>query len=123
MVIDYGIGFDLNQPIPINEARNLHYSAHWPDALKILAVNTGDQGPVLNAGEQNPRAHHVVERGACAFEGSGDNLEAATRLRSCVASANGTAVRSKGCGTRDRYHRAGADRPRKADLCLIRATA
>jgi hypothetical protein len=122
VVIDHGISLDLNQPVPINKARDLYHSARWPYVPKILPVNTGHQRPVLNAREQNPRSHHMAQRGACAFEGSRDNGEAATRLRSCVAPADSAAIWSKRCGTRDSDYRAGAHRPRKANSCLIRAT-
>lgn len=111
VVIDHGIGFDLNQPVPINKARDLHHRARRPYAPKILAVNTGHHRPVLNASEQNPCSHHMAQRCARVFEGSCDNFEAATCLRSCVAPTDSAAVCSDRCGTRNGYERAGAHRP------------
>src|SRR5262249_36166260 len=123
IVIDHRVGFDLNQPVPIDEARNLNYGAYWPYAAEILTVDTSHQRPVLNAREQNPRPHHVAPRCACTLESCRDDLEAAPRLRSGVATADSVAVGSKRCGTRDGYDRTGTHRPRKADFRLIRAAA
>jgi len=123
VVIHDGISFDLYQPVPVNEARDLHYSACGPDVPKTLAVDSGHDRPILDASKQNPCSHHMPQRGACAIEGSRDNFETATRLCRCVAPPDRAAVWSNRCRAGDGYKCASAHPPRKTNSLLVGATA
>jgi len=121
-VIDHGIGFDFNEPVPVNEACDLHYGASRPYACKIFAMDPGHRRPILDASEQNPGSHDMAQRRVCGFESSRDNFQAAMRLHGGVSPPDSAAIRSNRRGTRDRHNRTGPYRSRKSNVCLIWAT-
>src|SRR5262245_55425695 len=50
LVIDDRIGFDLDEPLGIDEADHLHHSVGGTDVAKDLAVHGGNGFPIVDAG-------------------------------------------------------------------------
>src|SRR4029077_14275774 len=59
VAIHNGIRFDLNQPIRVDEAHDLHDRVRGADAAKELAVDCRDAFPILYTGQQNSCSGHV----------------------------------------------------------------
>ena len=56
-----GVGFDLDEPGGIDEARDLHDGVRRSDIAEELAVDSGDRLPVVDSREQDSRADDVLE--------------------------------------------------------------
>jgi hypothetical protein len=61
LVIDDSISFDLDKPIRIDEADDLHDGVRRPDVAEELAMDGGHGFPILDAGEKDARPNNVTE--------------------------------------------------------------
>src|SRR6476620_7720415 len=117
---DHGIGLDFDQPIRIDEPRNLDHRARRPDLSEELAMHFAGRFPMSDVGEIDPGADHVLEAGARIFQCLGDDLHDGAGL--CRRIANGDRFAAgAGRGAAHGYDLADANRPAEADNRLIRA--
>ena len=61
------ISLDLNQPVGVDEAHDLHDRICGADASKELAVDCRDPFPILYSGQQNSGAGHIRKLAAQSF--------------------------------------------------------
>ena len=54
VILHNGVGFELDQPIRINEPRHLHDRVRGADLTKELAVNHSDGLPVVDVYQKSP---------------------------------------------------------------------
>ena len=59
MIERNAIGFDLNQPIGINEARNFHKGAGGTYGPEHLTVRSSSLSPLLNIGQHDASANDL----------------------------------------------------------------
>src|SRR5919198_475848 len=116
---DDGVGLDLDEPVRFDEADDLHDGVRGPHVGEELPVDARHGLPVLDAREQDARAHDVTEPRAQAFEGARDDLEAAARLRPGVARRDRAPPGVERRGARDRDEVSRAHRARDADDRLV----
>jgi len=61
------ISLDLDQPVGVDEAHDLHDRVCGPDATKELAVDRRYSFPILYSGQQNSGAGHIGKLAAQSF--------------------------------------------------------
>ena len=61
------ISLDLDQPLGVDEAHDLHDRVSGADAPKELAVDCRDPFPILYSGQQNSGAGHIGKLAAQSF--------------------------------------------------------
>src|SRR2546423_1424186 len=97
-VSEYGISFELDEPIGINKSRDLHNRVRWSNLAKELAMDFCDRLPILDAHQKGAGANHVPQRGVSLLQGASNYFEAPPGLRSGVSDAHGTPVWAKWSG-------------------------
>ena len=80
LAVDHGVGFELDEPVRVNEPRYLHDRVRGTNRAEELAVDRGDGLPVLDASEQRSRSDHIVERRPGALQCVLDDRETAPGL-------------------------------------------
>jgi hypothetical protein len=88
-IIDYGVSFELDQPIEINKPCYLHNGVRGSNRAKVFAMNCGDCLPILDPHEQHASANHLCQRNASLFQRASNELKASPRLRCGISEANG----------------------------------
>src|SRR5215510_1851668 len=112
------IGFDLNEPRGIDEARNLDKRASRANVTKDLAMRAGGIAPTRNALQHDPRSNDVRYRSPRLGDSFADDFETAARLPVDIAGSCGTSRRcnrSRPCNDDNLANSYGAA---KADLGL-----
>ena len=85
------ISLDLNKPVGVDEAHDLHDRVCGADASKELAVDCRNPFPILYSGQQNSGAGHIRKLAAHCFDCRLDYFETSSRLthrvtlRDCLA--------------------------------------
>src|SRR5262245_2244807 len=92
----HGIGLDLDQPVRIDESRDLEHARRRADIAEELAVHAADHFPMRDIDEIDPRADHVLQRGTRIGKRLGDDLDDGARLRGWIADRHWLAARARG---------------------------
>src|SRR6476620_11756071 len=112
------VGLDLDEPVRIDEARDLQNASYRPD---VASMHPADNVPTGNVHEIDARADHVLESCARILQRLADNLEDGAGLRRGIADADHLPPATRG-GTPHGDGVADAHRARKADDRLIGAS-
>jgi hypothetical protein len=123
LLINYSISFELDQPIRIDKARDLHDCICGANLAKKLAVNCGDALPILDADKKSTSANHLSQRCSGLLQSRSNYLKTSARLHGGISRANSASIRAKWRGAGDGDNIANAHSPRNADLRLVRAAA
>ena len=122
LVVDDGIGFDLDQPFGIDEAGNLHDGIDGANVAEEFAMHGGDGLPIFDPCEEDARADDVSHGSTCLLERSSDNFKAATGLSGGVTGRDGAAIRTERGGTGDGNDRTDTDGARNSHFRFVRTS-
>lgn len=92
LVVDDGIRFELDQPVRINETRDLHDRVGGANIAKELTVYCGDSLPVLDASQQSSGADHMPQGRSGLIERGGDDLQTTSSLNGWIPLPDGLPV-------------------------------
>src|SRR6478752_1907719 len=91
-----GVGLDLDEPVRIDEARDLQNAGCRPDVAEHLSMHPADNVPMGNVHEIDARADHVLESCARILQRLADNLEDGAGLRRGIADADHLPAATRG---------------------------
>jgi len=110
------IRFDFQEPVGVDEATDLHNGTHRTDGAKHVPMNLRNEGPVVDAREENPGPDHICQGSAGLLEGIANDLETTTSLSRWVSDARRVAIDSDRRGARNMNAIADANRARESYL-------
>ena len=96
VIVHDGVRFELDQPVGINEARDLHDCVGWPNIAEELAVYCRDGLPVIDSSEERSCPHDMAQGRSSFLESRGDNLEASASLSRWIPFPYGLTIRAQG---------------------------
>src|SRR5579864_3358573 len=80
-LIHIGIDFDLDQPIRINKACDLHHRRDRLNMLEKASMHLSNTFPIFDMGQQDTRPHHIRKMGTKSLQCRLNNLKATLCLR------------------------------------------
>jgi hypothetical protein len=60
-IVHYSVGFDLDQPVRVDEASDLHDGIDGTNVTKEPAVDLGHRVPVIDVRHQDPGSYDMTE--------------------------------------------------------------
>ena len=81
----YRIGFDLNQPVRIDESADLHNGIGGANFAEIFTVDFGDGFPIFDSREKSAGTDNMIKAGSCIHESLPNNFETDACLSGRVA--------------------------------------
>jgi hypothetical protein len=95
-IVHHRVRFELDQPVGIDEARDLHDCVGRPNIAEELAVYCRYGLPVLDPGEERSCPHNMAQGRSSFLESRGDNLEASASLSRWIPFPYGLTIRAQG---------------------------